>query len=160
MRESTKPVRFRATDFFLILLALFAVVGVARRAGAFSTDAADVPGEYRVVAVWQNVDARTAECVQTGEKLYTDAGEYFGEIAELSATPREETLWEGGSRFSGRYPEGTQTDVLLTVLLRGNERDGMLFRANGRAVLMGETYRLYSSRASLAVTVRSFSSAK
>lgn len=160
MKEPQGNVRFRATDFFLVFLALFAVVGVARRAGVFRAEAGDASEEYSVVAEWRNVDARTAECVQTGEKLYTDAGEFFGEISKISVAPREEILRDGGNRFSGRYPEGTQVDAVLTVSLRGSEREGTLFRGNGRAILVGETYRLYSPRASLALTVRSFSSLK
>lgn len=151
--------RFRAVDLFLILLALFAVVGVFRRAGVFHANASDAQKEYLVSATWSDVDCRTVSCLQNGEWLYTNAGERFGQIVSIETAPHEISIWEGGRRFSATFPNGTQEDVFLTVLVNGNVHEGVFLRENGRALLSGESYRLYSARASLTLTIETVSSA-
>lgn len=155
MTEPNERIRFRAVDFFLILLALFAVVGIVRRAGVFHANTTPAQTAYTVHAVWTDVDGGTAGCLQAGEWLYTNAGERFGAVTEVSSAPHETALWEEGKRFRATYPAGTREDVYLTVSVRGAEHEGVFLRENGRAVLVGETYRLYSSRASLTLTIRS-----
>lgn len=151
--------RFRAVDLFLILLALFAVVGVFRRAGAFHANASDAQKEYLVSATWSGVDVRTVSCLQNGEWLYTNVGEPFGQITEIEVAPHEISVWDGGKRFSETFPSGTQTDVFLTVAVKGNYHEDVFLRENGRSLLSGESYRLYSERTSMLLTVQSVSPA-
>ncbi len=153
MNERAGRSRFHAADLFLVLLALFAVVGVAKRAGAFRKNTADSQSDYLIQAVWSDTDSRSVACLRAGDVLYTNAGERFGEISEIRSEPSEAVLWENGKRIVTRYPAGTREDVFLTVAVRGGEHDGVFLRENGRAVLIGETYRLYSLRASVAATV-------
>ena len=151
--------RFRAADLFLILLALFAVIGVFRRAGAFHANASDAQKDYLVSATWSDVDSRTASCLQNGEWLYTNAGERFGQITSFETVPHETSVWDGGRRYSATFPSGTQEDVFLTVVVKGNFHEDVFLRENGRAMLLGESYRLYSERASLLLTIQGISPA-
>ena len=149
--------RFRAVDLFLILLTLFAVIGAFGRAGAFHANSSDAQKEYLVSAIWSDVDSRTVSCLQNGEWLYTNAGERFGQVTDIEISARETSIWDGGRRFSATFPKGTQEDVFLTVLVNGNVHEGVFLRENGRALLAGESYRLYSERVSLLLTVQAIS---
>ncbi len=158
--EMTKRMRFRAMDLFLVMLVLFAVIGIARRAGAFRANAADTLRDYSVRAVWTDVDSRTVACLSKGETLYTNAGELFGTVLEVRSAPHKVVFRENGERVAAVYPPGTREDVYMTVAVRGGEHDGVILRENGKAILEGETYRLYSERASAVLTILSLSSEK
>lgn len=146
----SRKVSFHPSDFVLILLAILAAAGLLWRFGVLRTGQNRELRTCTVTAVCYDLDARTAGCLSVGDELYTDAGEAFGTVTLLSGTPHEEILrGAGGERIAVRLPEGTREDVYLSVSLRGTASDGILLRENGRAVLGGETYRLYTRYAAV-----------
>ena len=153
MKLKKKP--FRSADLFLLLLVVFGVLGMLARIHDFRKSGAGTDlSAHTVIALWQDVPAQTALCVSEGERLYTNAGETIGKIRRMDASPAEVILSRDGEVYRGTLPAGTREDLTFSLEITGTfDREGAFRRSNGAAILLGETYELYSDRARLLLTV-------
>ena len=145
--------RTRIFDFFLLLSIFFSVVGIAQRVGAFRADAGETLTEFPVEILWENADAQTVDCIAKGEVIRTENEEAFGTVTEIRRAPHESVLYNEGREIRKVLPAGTTEDVRLTVAVLARRADGILFRADGTAILVGQNLHLYSMRATLSATV-------
>ena len=145
--------RTRFFDFFLLLLAFFSIVGLAQRFGAFQAGAKEEPVDFSVELLLENVDFQTADCIAEGEELRAENGAIFGTIQKIDRAPHEFVFYHEGHELRASFPTESVQDVRLTVVVSGRKSDRILLRSDGKAVLTGQTLRLYSLRAALSLTV-------
>ena len=145
----------RILDFCLLLLAICSAVGIAQRFGALRAEATEPTADFSVEVLWEAVDAETADCVAVGEGLRFENGTVFGTVKKITRTAHEEIFYREGKELRATFPEGTKEDLYLTVSVTGRKSDQILLREDGTPVLVGQNLRLYSTRATLALTVLS-----
>lgn len=156
MKEAKKLHRFHPMDAVLILLVIFAVVGVAIRVGIFQKDRNKAYAEYSVEIFAASVDARTAGCLTVGEPLFFENGEEYGVLQAVLRAPHRAVFYQEGKKIETQWPEGTLEDLTLLVQIKGEAAHGGVFRADGSPVLIGQNVRLFSRRAVICGTIRSF----
>jgi hypothetical protein len=136
----------------LILLAVLSVVGIVFRLLSWRTPSGGETAEYEFLAKWEGVNRETLACLDEGERLYTAAGEYFGQVVSVRTEAAEITLTDGGITYRGAAPESV-CNVILTVRTRGAFRDGVFFRDGRRILGLGESYLLYGGRTQLTLRI-------
>ena len=151
----SKKEKTRILDFCLLLLTICSVVGIVQRFGALRSETKEPTADFSVEVLWEAVDAKTADCVAVGEGLRFENGTVFGTVKKITRTAHEEIFYREGKELRATFPEGTKEDLYLTVSVTGRKSDQILLREDGTPVLIGQNLRLYSTRATLALTVLS-----
>ena len=144
--------RWNAGDTLLILLAVLSVVGIVLRLLSWREPSGGETEGYEFLAKWEGVDVRTLACLDEGERLYTAAGDCFGEVVSVRTEAAEITLTEGGITYRTEAPEGV-CDAFLSVRVRGAFSDGVFFRDGKRILGLGESYLLHSQRTVLTLRI-------
>lgn len=151
----SKKEKTRILDFCLLLLTICSVVGIVQRFGALRAETKEPTADFSVEVLWEAVDAETADCGASGEMLRTENGTIFGKVKKITRTAHEEIFYREGKELRATFPEGTKEDLYLILSVAGRKSGQTLLRGDGTPVLVGQNLRLYSTRATLALTVLS-----
>ena len=151
MRKSER--RMNTADWFLILLVLISLGGILFRCLDKRDGAASPLSEFALECRWERVDAKTVACLQSGEVLYTSAGEVFGEIGEIRTSAAEVEMRSNGVLYRLALP--TRVDAVIEVKVNGRLSDGAVLSQRGELLSAGQTVRLYSRRAELELKILS-----
>lgn len=152
-KEKSGGLRWLPTDTLLVILLVLSLAGIGLRAWKRSAPEQAYGEAFPVLAVWRDVDRRTAACLTVGELLYTPSGVAFGEVAEIRTVPVVRTLTQGGTVISGSIPDDGRCDAEVTVLVYAEADDGLLRRAGGGTVCVGACYELFGDRTHVMLSV-------
>ena len=145
-------------DLVLVFLLILSVLGIAFRLQqikGLSTEQSYK--EYQLVGHTGTVHPDFLRCIEGGDALYTAAGEYFGYLRAVRATPTRVTLFSEGKYTSAEWDLWKKNDLYVEVIFEGLEREGRILW-NGRSdVMIGQTITLYSEYAVLHVMIESVS---
>ena len=92
-----------------------------------------------------------------GERLYSDTGEYFGELIEVVLRPAEIVLIRDGAIVEGEWEPSLRCDLFLTVRFSGTQTGGRVLHGARVPLSVGERLTFYSERAQIAATILSMS---
>lgn len=145
--------RLNTTDRFLVVLLALCLLAVGARVWSLRGDSSENVETLEVLVVWREIDARTAECLSVGERLYTAAGEYYGTVADIEYLPVEKSLWQNGELWHYEMPIEEICDVRLTLRLEGRSDNGIFLRNGTESVGVGESKTLYSERCEISCVV-------
>lgn len=145
-------------DLVLVFLLILSVLGIAFRLQQIKGPSTEQSyKEYHLVGHTGTVHPDILRCIEGGDALYTAAGEYFGYLRAVRATPTRVTLFSEGKYTSAEWDLWKKTDLYVEVIFDGSEREGRILW-NGRSdVMIGQTITLYSEYAVLHVMIESVS---
>ncbi len=143
--------RISVLDLLLCILLVLGLVGAAWRfQSAQPTPATD--GAV-ITLVQKKVHSDTVCSLGVGDALFDGAGNLWGHIDAITSRPSRILLEENGRFYEGEWEGEEWCDVQLTVGMTGKWRTGV-FLQNGRTpVSVGSRCILYTSRATLQLTV-------
>ena len=137
---------------FLLLCILNATLRLGEKSDALSQGAFE---DYLVMATISSVRAETADCLETGESLYTDAGEEYGVLEVLSSSPARLQMEQNGTVYEGVW-EDTRIDLTVQIRIKGMEQGGRVFRESREQLCAGQSVTLYTKRTKLFLQILDF----
>ena len=154
MRQEHTERKGRLLDLFLGLLLVLSLLSIGMRAmTSYGKGSAEAEERYSVTVRMQRVPSVGAEMLTNGQTLYTAAGEAVGSLLSFSVEEHTETLVWNGALYSSVLPREETCDLILTLSLRGKERDGVFLFLGREALAIGSEVLLYTQNTELRAIV-------
>ena len=108
-------------DLFLIFLFLLCLLGIILRQQELAqANSHAALRSYTLLMRTDSLDAQIGYCIEVGERLYTDAGEYVGTVRAVTALPAKETLLKDGTVYQGEWEMQERCRLSLELAVEGN----------------------------------------
>ncbi len=145
--------KWTVADVFFILLAILSLLGIFLRFWGMRNRGERELREYTVGAEWKNVDGRTVAPLREGELLYTASGELFGRVVSVEQKPSVVELKKDGKIYRVESEERCDVQIYLSTMCR--ESDGQILREGREALMIGQTFSVYTMTAQMSVRITS-----
>ena len=143
-------------DLFLIFLFVFCVLGVFFRWFSLRQKTpADPSALITAQLVVRGVDPRMVDSLTVGERLYSNAGDDFGELVEVSLRPAKIELLRDGTAVEGEWDPALRCDLFLTVRFLGTQTGGRVLHGARIPLSVGQHLTCYSERAEISAVILS-----
>ena len=170
--ESRSAVKFKALDVVILVLILMAVVGVYFRYNILDTlTGSKNLKDYVISFDISNVQYKTEDYINIGDKVYYNNGEELGTLIEASANTKNALIVyptiinyvPDGATLAEElsYPENTRIDAEGRIKCRGSYTASSGFLLKGKKpISVGDTLSVTTELVTVQITVTNISSAE
>lgn len=157
MKMKTERRRFGIADLFLIFLFLLCLLSVGIRIRSSFVKEQELPYEEYLLRLWiSGADPEGAETLSTGDAVYGGTEARIGHLLAVVQREHREYLLSSGQYYEAVWDPREKSDLEVTLLLYGYEKEGCLYLSDGIACLIGEKTVFYTDFAELRGRIISF----